>query len=493
MIVLAAVVIGPDTPFPGLAALLPTVGAALVIVGGLGPGLTRTAGLLARRPARFLGRISYSLYLWHWPILVVPAAALETGLALPVRVGLALLTIPVAAASQRWVEEPIHRGRLLERLVGRRPSRSLALAGALSLTVALVSVGAGAAFGLTSSSPVTPLSGDLATNEQLLAAASGTPAGTTGTAVPSAPTGPPAASSRPPASAPAASATASSDPAATASPRPATPHLPVPTNLVPSLARAAADNPVVYSDGCHLGFLQTVPGTCVYGDAASSDTVVLFGDSHAAQWFPALEQLANADHLRLISLTKSACSAADVHVWNTSLQRAYTECDTWRTNVFARVAAEHPALVVIAEDRAYQLAVAGSPSPVAQHMATWNAGLARTLARLGATSGAVALVGETPRSTVDPPVCLSAHLTDAVACATPLSDAIDPGWMAAERSAAAAAGARYVDSTPLVCPSDPCPAIIGRVLVYRDQHHLTATFSAVLARRLGLALGFPPG
>ena len=92
----------------------------------------------------------------------------------------------------------------------------------------------------------------------------------------------------------------------------------MPSNLVPSLALASADNPVVYSNGCHLGFLQTQPGACAFGDPSSATTVVLFGDLHAAQWFPALAQLADADHFRLVSMTKSACSAADVRVWNSS-------------------------------------------------------------------------------------------------------------------------------------------------------------------------------
>ena len=192
-------------------------------------------------------------------------------------------------------------------------------------------------------------------------------------------------------------------------------------------------------------------------------------------------------------MTKSACSAADVRVWNSSLKRAYTECDTWRENVLARIADEQPALVVIAEDRAYQLAVNGAPVAVATQMANWNAGLARTLASLSAISGEVAIIGETPRSAFDPPDCLSRHSDDALACATPLADAVSAGWMAAEQASAAEAGVRYVDTTLLVCPSEPCPAVIGRVLVYRDPHHLTATFSAVLARRLGLALDFPPG
>ena len=483
LIVASALIIGGSTPFPGLAALLPTLGAALVIAAGAGrhPGVP--SRLLGTRPLRILGRISYSLYLWHWPLLVVPAAAIEGDLPLAVRVGLMAAAIPLAAATQRWVEEPIRHGRL----VGRLPARNLALAGGLSLAVAAVSLVAGTVIGPGGSGPTVALSADLRANEQLLlpddspggapdAGSSSGPATTTGGT-----SGPATAGGRP-----------GRGPATTPAGEPAGP-LPVPKNLQPSLAAARDDIAVVYRDGCHLGFTQTQPGSCAYGDPTSGTTVVLFGDSHAAQWFPALLQLANANHWRLESLTKSACSAADVRVWSSALNRQYAECDAWRGAVLARIAAEHPALVVVSDDRYYQLAVNGGPVPVGDLQEQWDAGLSRTLDRLRDTAGRVVLIGDTPRSRVDPPVCLSAHLADARACATPLSRAIDAPRLDADSRVADSVGVGFVDPTPWVCPSDPCPAIIGRVLVLRDQHHLTQVFSGILARRLGDALGLPPG
>ena len=146
MIVLAGIAFGAGTPFPGTAALLPVVGAGLVIVAGLGPDAAPAAAhsplaptrLLARGPLRFLGRISYSLYLWHWPILVLPAAALGP-LPGPVRVALALAAVPVAAASQRWVEEPVRRGRV----TGLGTRRSLGLAGATTAGIAGLALAVG--------------------------------------------------------------------------------------------------------------------------------------------------------------------------------------------------------------------------------------------------------------------------------------------------------------------------------------------------------------
>ena len=76
LIVLGGVTLGLDTPFPGTAALLPVGGGALVIAGGIRQPLGPISRLLALPPMQWIGDISYSLYLWHWPLLVLPAAAL---------------------------------------------------------------------------------------------------------------------------------------------------------------------------------------------------------------------------------------------------------------------------------------------------------------------------------------------------------------------------------------------------------------------------------
>jgi SGNH domain (fused to AT3 domains) len=267
--------------------------------------------------------------------------------------------------------------------------------------------------------------------------------------------------------------------------------VPVPSDLQPPLARALQDVPVIYTDGCHLGFGQTEPGPCTFGDPRSTTTVVLFGDSKAGQWFPALLALADARGWRLVSLTKSACAAADVAVWSSSLGREYGECDAWRENALARIAAERPALVVMSEDRLYELAVGGRPVPLAQDPADWDAGLSRTLTRLRSLARSVALIGDTPRSRFDAPTCLAAHQADAMACATPERRAIDPARLADDARLAAAAGAIFIDPTAWICPADPCPPVIGTALVYREQDHLTAVFAAELAPRLGATLGMP--
>jgi peptidoglycan/LPS O-acetylase OafA/YrhL len=456
LVTVSGFILQQSTPFPGTAALLPTVGAGLVIAGGSSGAQTIPARLLALPPLRFLGRISYSLYLWHWPILVLPAAAVDGELPLAARLALAGLSVLVAVASQRWVEEPIRRGRF----VGQRVGRTLAAAGTTSLVVALLAVGVGSAANASLPHGVAQVSDD-----------------------------PNALPVDPLASAPAA-ASHSSKPSLHPSSSPSSSLLPVtaggpvPADLTPSLAAVRNDSPIIYNDGCHLDQATVEPRTCVFGDPTSTTSVVLFGDSHAAQWFPALDRLAGIEHWRLITLTKSACTPASVTVWNTTFDRSYTECDAWRERVFSRLATLHPSAVIMAMSRAYSIVDGSSTATVDERPDLWDAGIAVSLRRLTRLTDHVVLIGDTPHSRVDPPVCLSKHLDDALACATTSALSLDTAQTTADSGLARAAGATFVDPTPWVCPSEPCPVVIGSYLVFRDSHHLTTSFSTALARRL---------
>ena len=285
-----------------------------------------------------------------------------------------------------------------------------------------------------------------------------------------------------PTSTPGASPDASGAPGPSA--LPATPDGPVPADLVPSLAAARADAPRIYADGCHLDTATTVSPPCVYGDASSPTTVVLFGDSHAAQWFPALERIATDRGWRLVSLTKSACTAADVTVWSATLGRAYAECDAWRRSAVERIASERPALVVVSDSRGVRPIVNGETLVGEAAGPALADGLRRTLDELRPLAAEVAVIGVTPEAPGDPPACLSENPGSVLACATPVDRAVDTPWLATEASIAAEAGASYIDPTRWVCPTGPCPAVIGRFLVYRDTHHLATPFAAALASRL---------
>ncbi|MFH1475812.1 MAG: acyltransferase family protein, partial [Chloroflexota bacterium] len=410
MVAISGMVLSTETPFPGTAALLPTFGSALVIAGGFRQESPFAPGRwLALAIPRFLGRISYSLYLWHWPVLLLPAAALGAPLPWWARGALVLVSIGLAAATQRWVEDPLRHGRG----IGTLPRRNLAMAGALSLVVAMASLGVGASMAGSLVGSASP--GDVATDEADLDRI------LSSTATPT----PSASSAASPTALPAASPTA----------LPATAGRPVPPGLRPSLAEARSDEPRTYSDGCHVDQAATTSPPCVYGVADSPVTVVLLGDSHAAHWFPAVERLALERGWRLLNLTKSGCGPADVIQYNGSLKREYLECAAWRTVAERRVADEHPALVLVSAGRGVGILSADTKTPLAgaARIAAWQEGMTATLTRLAAAADRVVVIADTPRSAFDVPVCLSAHLDDVLACATPFNRAANAAWTAEER------------------------------------------------------------
>jgi hypothetical protein len=167
----------------------------------------------------------------------------------------------------------------------------------------------------------------------------------------------------------------------------------------------------------------------------------------------------------------------------------FTECALWRTHTLAKIAAIHPDLAIVSNlsDRTI-VASNGMAYPVAQAQVVWEAGLALTLVRLAQVARQVAMINDTPASQYDVPVCLSEHRDSILACSTPPSKAVEPGWVRATADGTRAAGAVLVDPTLWVCPSTPCPPVIGNFLVFRDTNHLSAPFAEALAPRLGAAI-----
>ena len=450
-ILAAVVLIVPGTPYPGLAALLPAFGSAAVILAGARRG--SVASLLAVPGLRFLGRISYSVYLVHWPIFVLPAASLAVGEDLPleVRVALAALSVVVGWASFRWVEQPIHRGPRF----AWRPSRTLAAAGvAIALTVAICGgVGFAASAGLDQGGP------DVADAGSPAPATASAPAATDATMGSTSPSALPTATPRGP--------------------------QPLPADVRPSLRAAGTDAETLEADGCLLGQPQTYPPNCAYANKKGTFTVALVGDSHAAHWFPAILAIAKDRGWRLVPFIKLSCRFLDMPLYSHWYQRMYTECDTWRKLVVTRLRALKPDLVIEASLRDLVTTNATDSDQVHQGEA-----MARLLQQVPGTK---AIIVDTPISKYNVPSCLSSHRSDVRPCETPLSFALGPSPGIVETTAAAALGATLIDMTPLICPGpgDTCPVVIDGMIVYRDNQHMTATFAASLRATLEADL-FPP-
>ena len=543
----SALALDDGIAYPGPYALVPTLGAAAMILAGgsrFGPRLA-----LGLPPLRFLGRISYSLYLWHWPLLVLPAVALGTGgfgatdAAVPglgdvgtgpgtvgtqldwsLRIVLVAVSIAVATISCFAIEEPFRRSATLV----SRPRRTLGLAFATLATV--ISLAGVLAYGVSrqfddapladfggSTTPAAALSTDKdpsvstaaedSTGDPVVILAGSGDQSTPGTIGQSSPGADPSAGSglsspsahqksTPDTSSPAAISSPAGSPSvgaiATATRTPARPgpvagsHV-LPADISPSLASAHDDKERLWSDGCLAFEAATAPPPCLYGDRAGTFTVALVGDSHGAQWFPAFNRVAQQRHWRLLVFTKVSCPFIDMPVWSNTLKREYTECAAWDAAVAAKLANARPDLTVFAMSH-WILPLRSADRTVAAEAAAF----AREIALV---HGRSTIMVDTPHASGDVPDCLASHRGDIRPCATPRSIAFS-GHGLVERAAARQANVATIDLSPDICPTSSgttCPAVVDGMIVYRDYHHLTATFAAYLAPKLDQALALVIG
>jgi hypothetical protein len=245
----------------------------------------------------------------------------------------------------------------------------------------------------------------------------------------------------------------------------------VPRNLDPSLLTASGDFPLAGNVGCLASFAATVnQGPCAFGDLHAARTVVLFGDSHAIQWLPAVVQAALVTHWKVVVWGKSACSVADLTVWNQPLSQVYTSCDEWRTLTVARIVALHPALIIASQSDNVGGSVVTN--------GVWASHTVTTLRMLAAGGSKVDFILDVPYNAQDVPDCVAAHLSDVAPCnIRPGQLYVYPGRLQAVARAVRAAGFPVVDPATVMCAASGCPVIVGNLLAYRDNGHITATFS----------------
>jgi hypothetical protein len=246
--------------------------------------------------------------------------------------------------------------------------------------------------------------------------------------------------------------------------------------LRPAPRDADDDRGRSFADGCLADSAATEPPPCVYGDRRSPTTVVLFGDSHAMQWFPALDRVAHRRHWRLVQITKAGCPPSAVDVIYAPERREYPECPVWREAALRRIERERPALAIVTGSVQYR--VPGLSAGAG--MRALAGGYARVLERLRRSLPRVLVLSDVPMPPRDVPDCVAGAMKQLRRCAFPRR-------AATERSAAIAAGAarvpriEVVDVSGRFCVRRLCPAVIGNVLVYRNSGHVTATYAATLA------------
>jgi hypothetical protein len=248
----------------------------------------------------------------------------------------------------------------------------------------------------------------------------------------------------------------------------------VPSNLTPPLTDATADKAAVFLNECVRSWRDVGQSECATADTGSATTVALVGDSHAAMWNPALEQVAEQRHWRLETLGRSPARCRAYR--SPALGRQCTECQQWRGEIGARLQAEHPRLIVLGMGRRY-----GPDFGFTSHDPAWVDSLGRAVRQLRSTGATVLVLGPVPDPHSTVPTCLSAHLADATACSLAVNDA----GIAAEKTATSASGGHYADLTPLFCTAERCPVIVGNDLVFRDDNHVTTAYAQALAPVIG--------
>jgi len=389
--------------FPGWIAVIPVLGTTLTLIAGAELPHVGVGRVLDSKPLQFLGTMSYSWYLWHWPFLVF-AAVLDPSISTAGRIVAALAALVVATGAHYLIENPL---RFQPRLV-RSPILSLAFGGvlmALSLSAAFISLRFAARLASAPAmQPITAAVNDIADMER---------------------------------------------------------------------------------ERCVSLTEETEVKTCSFGSAASPTTIVLFGDSHAIQWFNPMRLMAERYGWHLLTVLKSGCPATDVVVSD--------DCTTWRADAIPRIQSLRPTLVVVANATRY---LAGKDAPVP--LDEWKRGTRRTLSALAANGMKVVAIRDTPFPGFDVPTCLARSVHHAwyspVSCQIARSSAITPSVFEAEESAVQGlAGVRFIDLTDQICNGVACPAIRDGLIVYRDDNHLTGTFAQSLLPALEARLAPLPG
>ncbi|TQL69435.1 peptidoglycan/LPS O-acetylase OafA/YrhL [Nocardioides albertanoniae] len=433
LVVYAALVFDAATLFPGSAALVPVVGAALIVVADVRRGPLSPLWAMGRRPVQTLGDLSYSIYLWHWPLVILLPYAIGGPAPGAVKL-LALCAVVLAAwATKVYVEDPL-RGR---RPLGLPLRRSFVFALAGSLIIGTCG------FALHRESE----------------------AQTRQVAAPS------------PAEDPCYASAALADDSCS-------PHGSGDLYL-PPLA-AVEDKSSLFDRGCVLQMDDTSRKTCTFGsDAPDATPVALVGNSHAAMWAPALEKVARERNWRVTTYLMYECYTVDRPV---SLPKAGATqaCADWNRYVIDRVAAGEDRLVVVSNR--YYRTMAAADGQQRASLALARKSSARVLERWSGAGKNVLVVKDPPTPpTPNTPDCVAANPSRLGACDGTVAETASPDPMVAVARDLRPQGVTVLDTAADFCRDGRCYATIGGVVAYYDQSHVTTTYAKSLADRIDAA------
>ncbi|MGO4384575.1 acyltransferase family protein [Specibacter sp. RAF43] len=446
MVMASALAFQTAMAFPGFIALLPVLGTVLIIAAGQPgqPGASRPTpdrwGIshqLSRRPVTYLGDISYSLYLWHWPVIVfyILLRGHEPGII--GGAGIIALSLALASLSYHHIEQrfrfgtPVrHHNGLRYRPVVRNRS-AYGLAGALVALSCLAAAGPWAVVQAKTNQFATVVTTDY----------------------------------------PGALAFDRKAPAAVSAGLP----------IRPDPAVATKDVPLTTKDGCAVYDPRTTPETkCWYGDPAATRTMVLVGDSHAAQYIDPLAAIGTRTGWKVKAMVRNGCPFSTAPP--ASATTTYTNCSSQNAVTLAKIIASRPQEVFVAgmtPDGYGKSLKWGWPDTAA--LVDGYVHMFKSLRDAGIT---VSVIEDIPYPQVSVPDCVATHGPSSHLCVvSERSPTPDPLRQAAGR----VPGVHAINLNGYLCRDGACPPVVGNVLVFRDNH-LTATFARTLERPLEAAM-----
>ena len=264
----------------------------------------------------------------------------------------------------------------------------------------------------------------------------------------------------------------------------------LPQNFATPLSDLKRDYPMPYLDECHVQQnLIATNTTCIYGDISSSTKVVLFGDSHALSWFPALNKIALAQHWKLYSFTMSSCWPALIPAWNSVTHILMQNCSAWRTYTIKKIRRMSPYLTIVTGTKGFATINAkGVLLNGDSRTATWVKGMNTTLKLINEYSVNTILLSDYPTPKTSIPECLMHETKTINYCATPSASALSTKWLNIERKVALVNNVYWINPTEWICSTEPCSPLKNSMVEYRDGGHLATIFSKSLALPLWNAL-----